>query len=51
MVRVATADLQAFQRLYDGRLAALPGVQKLSSTLIMKEIVTDRPLPVRTRRR
>lgn len=51
MVRVATADLQAFQRLYDGRLAALPGVQKLSSTLIMKEIVTDRPLPVTTRRR
>lgn len=46
MVRVATADLQAFQKLYDDRLAALPGVQKLSSTLIMKEIVTDRPLPV-----
>ncbi|WP_327429571.1 MULTISPECIES: Lrp/AsnC family transcriptional regulator [unclassified Streptomyces] len=45
LLRVATADLAAFQRLYDDRLATLPGVQRLTSTLVMKHVVTDRPLP------
>jgi hypothetical protein len=39
------ADLAAYQRLVDGTLAALPGIQRLNSTLVMKHIVTDRPLP------
>jgi len=46
LLRVITRDLSAFQQLYDDRLAALPGVQRLSSTLVMKSIVEDRPLPV-----
>ncbi|MET7702726.1 MULTISPECIES: Lrp/AsnC family transcriptional regulator [unclassified Streptomyces] len=46
LLRVATADLAAFQRLYDERLATLPGVQRLTSTLVMKHVVADRPLPV-----
>lgn len=46
LVRVATHDLESFQRLYDATLAALPGVLRLSTTLIMKEIVSDRPLPI-----
>lgn len=46
MVRVATADLESFQRLYDERLSRLPGVLRLSTTLIMKEIIADRPLPL-----
>ncbi|GAB3076638.1 winged helix-turn-helix transcriptional regulator [Nocardioides zeae] len=45
LLRVVTPDLAAFQRLYDARLATLPGVQRLSSTLIMKDVVGDRPLP------
>ena len=39
-------DQDAFQQLYDEHLAALPGVQRLTSTLVMKDIVTDRPLPI-----
>ncbi|MEV1294133.1 Lrp/AsnC family transcriptional regulator [Pseudonocardia sp. NPDC049635] len=46
LLRVITRDLSAFQHLYDDRLAALPGVQRLSSTLVMKSVVEDRPLPV-----
>ncbi|WP_415948373.1 Lrp/AsnC family transcriptional regulator [Streptomyces sp. KLOTTS4A1] len=45
LLRVATADLAAFQRLYDEQLARLPGVQRLTSTLVMKHIVDERPLP------
>lgn len=33
------------QRLYGERLATLPGVQRLTSTLVMKHVVKDRPLP------
>ncbi|BAC71476.1 MULTISPECIES: Lrp/AsnC family transcriptional regulator [Streptomyces] len=45
ILRVATADLAAFQELYDRHLATLPGVQRLTSTLVMKHVVNDRPLP------
>ncbi|KUO18024.1 Lrp/AsnC family transcriptional regulator [Streptomyces dysideae] len=45
LLRVATADLAAFQQLYDERLATLAGVQRLTSTLVMKHVVDDRPLP------
>ena len=46
LLRVVTRDLPAFQKLYDDRLATLPGVQRLSSTLVMKAVVEDRPLPL-----
>jgi DNA-binding Lrp family transcriptional regulator len=45
LLRIVTADLAAYQRLEDDRLSALPGVQRLNSTLVMKQIVNDRPLP------
>jgi DNA-binding Lrp family transcriptional regulator len=45
--RIATTDLAAFQQLYDDQLAALPGVQRLTSTLVMKRIVDSRPPPLR----
>ncbi|WP_347957664.1 hypothetical protein [Gordonia aichiensis] len=32
--------------MYDDRLAGLPGVQRLSSTLVMKVVADDRPLPL-----
>jgi Lrp/AsnC ligand binding domain len=36
LVRVATADLDAYQTLRDEKLATLPGVQRLTSTIVMK---------------
>jgi DNA-binding Lrp family transcriptional regulator len=45
LVRVATADLAAYQALRDKKLATLPGVQRLTSTIVMKRIVDDRPYP------
>ena len=45
LVRVATADLAAYQALRDEKLATLPGVQRLTSTIVMKSIVEDRPYP------
>jgi DNA-binding Lrp family transcriptional regulator len=46
LLRVITADQTAFQRLYDEHLSTLPGVQRLTSTLIMKSVVENRPLPL-----
>ena len=46
LVRVATPDLAAYQALRDEKLATLPGVQRLTSTIVMKRIVDDRPYPV-----
>jgi len=45
LVRIVTADLAAYQRLQDEKLTALPGVMRMTSTLVMKRIVQDRPLP------
>ncbi|WP_369149009.1 Lrp/AsnC family transcriptional regulator [Streptomyces sp. R44] len=45
LLRVATVDLAAFQELYDQKLARLPGIQRLTSTLVMKNVIDDRPLP------
>jgi DNA-binding Lrp family transcriptional regulator len=45
LIRVATADLVAYQVLRDEKLATLPGVQRLSSTIVMKRVVDNRPFP------
>jgi DNA-binding Lrp family transcriptional regulator len=45
LLRVVTADLAGYQRLQDEKLTALPGVQRMTSTLVMKRVVPDRPLP------
>ena len=42
LIRVATASLAAYQALRDEKLAALPGVQRLTSTIVMKRVVADR---------
>ena len=46
LLRVTVRDLPAYQRLWDERLSALPGVRRVESTLVMKTIVDDRPLPI-----
>ena len=51
LIRVATADLASYQVLRDEKLAVLPGVQRLTSTIVMKRIVEDRPYPLPPARR
>ena len=46
LLRVVARDLPAYRQLYDERLATLPGVLRLSSTLVMKSVVDARPLPL-----
>ena len=48
LMHVVTRDLPAFQKLYDDKLSAMPGVQHLRSTLVMKTVVQDRPFPLET---
>jgi DNA-binding Lrp family transcriptional regulator len=49
LIRVATPDLGAYQALRDEQLATLPGVQRLTSTIVMKRIVDDQPYPTMPR--
>jgi len=46
LLRVVARDLPAFQQIYDEQLSTLPGVQRLSSTLVMKSVVDNKPLPL-----
>ncbi|KAJ9432787.1 transcriptional regulator, AsnC family [Candidatus Pantoea symbiotica] len=46
LLHITTRDLPAFQQLYDEKLSGLPGVQRLTSTLVMKTVIQDRPLPL-----
>jgi DNA-binding Lrp family transcriptional regulator len=45
LLRVLTADRAAYQRLQDDQLATLPGIQRLTSTLVTKQVVDSRGLP------
>jgi DNA-binding Lrp family transcriptional regulator len=47
LLRVATADIESYQRLRDEALATLPGVRRLTSTIVMKRLVVGRPYLVR----
>jgi len=46
LLRVLVADMTAYQEFYDSKLGALPGVQRLTSTLVMKQISGDRVVPI-----
>jgi DNA-binding Lrp family transcriptional regulator len=48
LLRVAVPDLRAYEKLWDEKLSALPGVARVQSTLVMKTVVDDRPLPLRS---
>jgi len=45
LLRVVCADIADYQRLQDQQLGRLPGVGRFNSTLVMRHIVRDRPLP------
>ena len=49
LLRVATADIAAYQTLRDTQLATLPGVGRLTSTIVMKRIVEEHPFPIASR--
>ncbi|MFC8596792.1 Lrp/AsnC family transcriptional regulator [Isoptericola sp. NPDC057191] len=46
LLRVLTRDLAAYQELFDTALGSLPGVQRLTSTLVMKRLGPDRAVPI-----
>lgn len=45
LLRVRAANLDAYAAFEDEVLVALPGIHRLTSTLVMKTIVDNRPLP------
>ena len=42
LLHVVTYDLESYQKLYDEHLSALPNVQRLISTIVMKNIISNR---------
>jgi transcriptional regulator, AsnC family len=46
LLRVVAADLDDFQRIYDDQLSTLPGMLRLTTTLVMRKVVDGRPLPI-----
>ncbi len=46
LIRVAVADVAAYEQFYMNRLAGLPGVAKLTTQLTMKTVKAPGPLPV-----
>lgn len=46
LLHVIVSDLTSFQKLYDEKLSALPGVQRLTSTIVMKNVISNRLLPL-----
>jgi DNA-binding Lrp family transcriptional regulator len=46
LLRAVATDLDDYAELRDHKLATLPGVQRIISTLVMKRIVDNRPLPL-----
>jgi DNA-binding Lrp family transcriptional regulator len=45
LLRIVTTDLDAYRQLQDDTLSLLPGVARMNSTLVMKQVVDNRPLP------
>ena len=46
LMRAVAVDLNDYAALRDQTLATLPGVQRITSTMVMKRIVDNRPLPL-----
>jgi DNA-binding Lrp family transcriptional regulator len=46
LLRVVAASLDDYARVRDEKLATLPGVRQITSTIVMKRIVDNRPLPL-----
>ncbi|MGP3927658.1 MULTISPECIES: Lrp/AsnC family transcriptional regulator [unclassified Streptomyces] len=46
LLRIAVADIDAYERLWIERITALPGVTEVNSQIVMKRIKEPRGLPV-----
>lgn len=46
LLHVVSEDLPEYQKLYDEKLSAIPGVQRLISTIVMKNVVPERAYPI-----
>lgn len=46
MLEIVARDLRAFEVLLKERLLPLPGVQHLSTRIGLRDIISDRPLPI-----
>jgi DNA-binding Lrp family transcriptional regulator len=46
LLRVVAVDLNDYATLRDQKLATLPGIHRITSTIVMKRIVDNRPLPL-----
>ncbi|UOO89983.1 Lrp/AsnC family transcriptional regulator [Vitreoscilla massiliensis] len=46
LLQIVTTNLASFQKLYDDKLAAIPSIQRLTSTIVMKDVVSGRALPI-----
>ena len=46
LLRLAVPSLADYQEIEDDQLARLPGVQRLTSTIAMKQVLPSRGLPV-----
>lgn len=46
MLRVLTRDLADYQQVYDTKLGTLPGVQRLTSTMVMKRLGDEHGVPI-----
>ena len=46
LLKVIAADLPSYQRFYDSELTVLPGVERLTSTLVMKNLKSNAGPPV-----
>ncbi len=44
LIRIVTSDINHYQHIRDAHLATLPGVQKITSNIVMRRIVDHRPL-------
>lgn len=46
LLRVVAPSLEDYAALRDQKLATLPGVRQITSTIVMKTVVDSRPLPL-----
>ena len=46
LLRVVAADIEDYASIRDQKIATLPGVQRITSTIVMRQIVDSRPLPI-----
>lgn len=46
MLRIVTADIEAYERFFFDKLSRLPGVQEINSTVALSEIKSTTALPI-----